>query len=91
MYLCERKENFVFLKNDQMKVGDKVYVVVSTAQINKLLTVFGHDEKLAKKKILIIGGGNIGLHLAAKLLENVDGLRTKIIEKDKTRAEQIAR
>jgi len=86
---AERKESFVYLKkNDQMKVGDKVYVVVSTEQINKLLSVFGHNEKLAQK-ILIIGGGNIGLHLA-KLLETTEGLRTKIIEKDKVRAEQIA-
>ena len=86
---AERKESFVFLKkNDQIKVGDKVYVVVSTEQINKLLSVFGHEEKLAKK-ILIIGGGNIGLHLA-KLLESVEGLRIKIIEKNKARAEQIA-
>ncbi len=86
---AERKEKFVFFKkNDQMKIGDKVYVVVSTDQINKLLSVFGHDEKLAKK-ILIIGGGNIGLHLA-KLLENVEGLRTKIIEKNKARAEHLA-
>ena len=86
---AERKESFVFLKkNDQMKVGDKVYVIVSTAQINKLLSVFGHDEKVAQK-ILIIGGGNIGLHLA-KLLETTEGLRTKIIEKSKSRAEQIA-
>ena len=86
---AERKENFVFFKkNDQMKVGDKVYVIVSTDQINKLLSVFGHNEKVAKK-ILIIGGGNIGLHLG-KLLEMSEGLRIKIIEKDKGRAEQIA-
>ena len=86
---AERKEKFIFFKkNDQMKVGDKVYLVVSTDQINKLLSVFGHDEKIAKK-ILIIGGGNVGLHLA-KLLETSEGLRTKIIEKDKIRAEQIA-
>ena len=86
---AERKENFVyFKKSDQMKVGDKVYVVVSTDQINKLLSVFGHNEKLAQK-ILIIGGGNIGLHLA-KLLEISGGLRVKIIEKNKDRAEQIA-
>ena len=32
-----------------MKVGDKVYLVVSTDQINKLLSVFGHDEKACKK------------------------------------------
>ena len=86
---AERKETFVFFKkDDKMQAGDKVYLVVSTDQINKLLSVFGHDEKLAKK-ILIIGGGNIGLHLA-KLLETTEGLRTKIIEKSKVRAEQIA-
>jgi len=86
---AERKESFVyFKKNDQMKVGDKVYVIVSTEQINKLLSVFGHEEKVAQN-ILIIGGGNIGFHLA-KLLESTEGLRTKIIEKNKVRAEQIA-
>ena len=86
---AQRKDSFVFLKKDDvMNVGDKVYLVVSTDQINKLLSVFGHDEKLAKK-ILIIGGGNVGLHLA-KLLEATEGLRIKIIEKDKIRAEQIA-
>ena len=89
LFGAERKETFVFFKkDDQIKVGDKVYVVVDSDQIKKLLSVFGHEEKLAKK-ILIIGGGNIGLHLA-KLLEKVEGLRTKIIEKDKNRAEQIA-
>ena len=86
---AERKESFVFFKkNDKMQPGDKVYLVVSTDQINKLLSVFGHNEKVAEK-ILIIGGGNVGLHLA-KLLENTDGLRTKIIEKNKARAELIA-
>ena len=86
---AERKESFVFLKkNDKMQIGDKVYVVASTDQINKILSAFGHEEKSAQK-ILIIGGGNIGLHLA-KLLETTEGLRTKIIEKSKTRAEQIA-
>ena len=84
-----RKDSFVFMKkSDVMKLGDKVYVVVGTEQINKLLSVFGHEEKSAQK-ILIIGGGNIGLHLA-KLLETVEGLRIKIIEKNKARAEQIA-
>ena len=86
---AQRKDTFVFLKKDDvMNVGDKVYLVVSTDQINKLLSVFGHEEKSAQK-ILIIGGGNIGLHLA-KLLEGVDGLRTKIIEKNKSRAEHLA-
>ena len=85
-----RKDKFIFLKkNDSVLEGDNVYVVVSSDQLNQILKSFGHDEKISKK-ILIIGGGNIGLHLA-KLLETAfEGSRIKIIEKDKNRAEEIA-
>ena len=85
-----RKEKFIFLKkNDKMLEGDNVYLVVSSDQLNEILKAFGHDEKFAKK-IIIIGGGNIGLNLAKLLETNFEGVRVKIIEKDKSRAEQIA-
>ena len=85
-----RKEKFIFLKkNDKMLEGDNVYVVVSSNQLNQILKAFGHEEKIAKK-ILIIGGGNIGLHLAKMLEANFEGARIKIIEKNKNRAEEIA-
>ena len=85
-----RNEKFKFLKKDDKLVeGDNVYVVVSSDQLNEILKAFGHDEKTSKK-ILIIGGGNIGLHLAKMLEENFDGTRIKIIEKNKIRAEEIA-
>jgi trk system potassium uptake protein TrkA len=85
-----RKDKFVFLKkNDQLLEGDKAYVVVSTDQLTQILKTFGHEEKTAKK-ILIVGGGNIGLNLAKLLELNFEGARVKIIEKDKERAELIA-
>ena len=85
-----RKDKFVFLKkNDQLLEGDKAYVVVSTDQLTQILKIFGHEEKTAKK-ILIVGGGNIGLNLAKLLESNFDGARVKIIEKNKERAEYIA-
>ncbi len=85
-----RKEKFQFLKkNDKLLEGDNVYVVVSSDQLNEILKAFGHEEKTSKK-ILIIGGGNIGFHLAKMLEENFEGTRIKIIEKDKARAEEIA-
>ena len=46
--------------------------------------------KKKSKKILIIGGGNIGLNLAKMLESSLEGSRIKIIEKDKSRAEEIA-
>ncbi len=85
-----RKEKFQFLKkNDKLIEGDNVYVVVSSDQLNEILKAFGHEEKTSKK-ILIIGGGNIGLHLAKMVEENFEGARVKIIEKNKNRAEEIA-
>ena len=85
-----RKEKFQFLKKeDKLKEGDNVYVVVSSDQLNDILKAFGHDEKTSKK-ILIIGGGNIGFHLAKMVEESFEGARIKIIEKNKSRAEEIA-
>jgi trk system potassium uptake protein TrkA len=85
-----REDKFIFLKkNDKLLEGDKAYVVVSADQITQILKAFGHEEKTAKK-ILIVGGGNIGLNLAKFLESSFEGARVKIIEKNKDRAELIA-
>ena len=85
-----RNGKFVILKKqDKLIVGDKAYLVVKSDQLNKLLQIFGHEETKASK-ILIIGGGNIGFNLAKDLEETVEGIRIKIIEKNKERAELIA-
>ena len=86
----ERDGKFIILKKiDKMIPNDKAYVVINTSQINKTLAAFGHKEKISKS-ILIIGGGNIGFNLAKNLENNLEGVRVKIIEKNKERAEYIA-
>ncbi len=85
-----RGEKFVILKKkDKIVVNDKAFVVINASQINKTLSAFGHDEKKAKK-VLIIGGGNIGYNLAKNLETDSEGVRVKIVEKNKERAEFIA-
>ena len=85
-----RNDKFEILgKNDKLLINDKAYVVINSSQLNRTLSAFGHEEKIAKK-ILIIGGGNIGFYLAKNLEENVEDIRIKIIEKNKDRAEFIA-
>mgnify|MGYP006097896131 CR=1 FL=1 len=81
---------FVLKKNDVMLLNDKVYVVINALQMQDTLNAFGHNEKISNK-ILIIGGGNIGFNLAKNLEESFDSARVKIIEKNKERAEFIAK
>jgi len=85
-----RDEKFLIpKKNDDIKKGDKIYVIINSSQMPETLEAFGHEEKVSKK-ILIVGGGNIGFNLAKNLEESLDDVRVKIIEKNKVRAEFLA-
>lgn len=75
--------------NDQMLPGDEVYFIAETGHVPRAMTVFGHDEKEARR-ILVIGGGNIGTTLAGELEASSDGYSAKIVEMDKAQARKVA-
>ncbi len=77
-------------KNDDIQKNDKIYVIINSSQMAETLEAFGHNEKISKK-ILIVGGGNIGFNLAKNLEESLDSARVKIVEKDKDRSEFLAK
>lgn len=80
---------FVPHGQDQMLVGDEVYFTAMRDQVERTLGIFGHDEKQARK-IIIAGGGNIGLYVARHLETYQTRAKIKIIERDRKRAEFIA-
>jgi trk system potassium uptake protein TrkA len=80
---------FIPKKNDSVKKDDKIYVIINSSQMAETLEAFGHEEKISKK-ILIIGGGNIGYNLAKNIEETLETVRVKIVEKNKERAEYLA-
>jgi len=80
---------FIPKKTDAVKEGDKIYVIINSSQMGETLQAFGHNERISKK-ILIIGGGNIGFNLAKNIEETLDTVRVKIVEKNKDRAEFLA-
>ena len=82
-------KTFIPKKTDQIKCDDKIYVIINSSQMAETLHAFGHKEKISKK-ILIIGGGNIGFNLAKNLEESLESVRIKIVEKNKERAEYLA-
>jgi trk system potassium uptake protein TrkA len=75
---------------DQMLVGDEVYFVVDTQHIDRAMIAFGHEEQEARR-IVIFGGGNIGMFLAQQLEAHHPGVTAKVIDISKERAEHVAK
>lgn len=75
--------------DDQILVGDEVYFSVETKQVGRAMSAFGHDEKEARR-IVVIGGGNIGLFLSKQIIDEIPDVRLKLIELNRNQAERAA-
>jgi trk system potassium uptake protein len=74
---------------DPLFVGDLAYVVTTKDQVRRTLGLFGHEEQEATR-IVIAGGGNIGLFVARTIEQRQSRTRVKIIEANRERAVAIA-
>ena len=86
-----RREGRLFAPDpgDQLFARDLIYVFSHSEDVNRTLEVFGKKTK-KQERIIIIGGGNVGLAVARALESRSDRVRAKIIEKDRARAEHAA-
>lgn len=86
-----RREGRLFAPdpNDQLFAEDQIYVFAFTEDVNRTLDLFGKTTK-KQERIVIIGGGNVGLGVARALEARSDRVRVKIIERDRTTAEMAA-
>ncbi|PLX39469.1 MAG: Trk system potassium transporter TrkA [Hyphomicrobiales bacterium] len=80
---------FVPRINDTMLIGDLVYVVARRDQVARTLGIFGHEEPEANR-VVIAGGGNIGLYVSRALEQRQARAKVKIIEASRDRAIGIA-
>ncbi len=80
---------FVPRSDDQLQAGDAIIIVVEASTTERSMAVFGHEEQKARR-IVIVGGGSIGLALAQLLEESERSPNLKIIEIDTERAKKIA-
>lgn len=75
--------------HDQLEEGDEAFFVVDTRHLKRTMVAFGHEETEARR-IVIAGGGNIGLGLAKKLAARGKNIQIKIIERNPERATRLS-
>ncbi len=74
--------------DDQLSAGDEIYFIADRNDVNRALEIMGKAERQARR-VIIIGGGNIGYYVASGL-EKLGNMKIRIIESDRVRAEAIA-
>ncbi len=74
---------------DQLYHGDEVYVFCHADDRSRTIDVFSEHREMAKR-IIIVGGGDVGLNLASLLEKAPDGIRSVIIEMNRNVAERAA-
>ena len=82
-------KGFVPSAEDHLVAGDEVYFVAPAGKVTRALAAFGHEEQEARR-IVVIGGGNIGLSLVKELETDLSGANIKLIEFDPERAKIVA-
>ncbi|MBT3140534.1 Trk system potassium transporter TrkA [Phaeobacter gallaeciensis] len=75
--------------NDQLFVDDECYVFTHVDDVNRTMEVFGKEQK-KQDRVVIVGGGNVGLEVAKTLEEQEGRIRSKVIERDRPSAERAA-
>ncbi|MBI1252872.1 MAG: Trk system potassium transporter TrkA [Hyphomonas sp.] len=69
---------------DVLKPGDRAYIAVLDTHAERLTSIFNRDQSRLDH-VVIIGGGNVGLHVA-KVLEKESHIRVRLIERSAERA-----
>jgi trk system potassium uptake protein TrkA len=76
--------------DDHLEEGDEVYIVVDAEHVPRAMAAFGHDEQEARR-VVIIGGGNIGQSLALDIEDRFAGVSARMIEINEEHAQIAAK
>ena len=87
--IVRNDKGFVPDSSEHLLLGDEVYFIADTKHVTRVMAAFGHEEPEARR-VIILGGGNIGTYLAREIEQTHPGVTAKIIEFDKEHAERAA-
>jgi trk system potassium uptake protein len=91
MVVGVRRERTLFAPEpeDQLFAGDQIYVFTHTEDVDRTLEIFG-KPLLRQNRVVVVGGGNVGLGVAQALETGPRRMRVRVIESDRGRAERAA-
>jgi trk system potassium uptake protein TrkA len=86
-----RREGTLFAPaaRDQLFAGDQIYVISHSSDVDRTLEIFGKTTR-KQERVVIIGGGNVGLAVAKALEGRAVRVRAKVIERNRACAERAA-
>ena len=86
-----RRQGTLFAPNagDQIFCSDEVYLMCHSNDATRTMDVFGKSQG-EQNRVILIGGGNVGLRIAKALETSENRIRAKIIETNRSRAELAA-
>lgn len=87
--LSRDERRFIPIPSDILKPGDEVYFIVDATKVIRAMEAFGY-EGAESKRLLILGGGNIGLCLAQLIESQYPSVSIQLIEMNEKRAEYIS-
>lgn len=74
---------------DQLFEGDDVYIFSHVDDVPRTMEVFGKTMR-KQERVVLVGGGNVGLAVARALEKRPDRVRAKVIERNRRCAELAA-
>jgi trk/ktr system potassium uptake protein len=74
---------------DQLFAGDQIYVFCATEDMSRTMEIFGKTNRKSDR-VVIVGGGNVGLSVAQALEQGTRKVQVKVIERNRSVAERAA-
>lgn len=86
-----RREGLLYVPTagDQIFPGDSIYVLTRTEDIPRTVEIFGKQARRLER-VVVVGGGNVGLAVAQHLENGAQRVRARVIEANRERAEIAA-
>ena len=86
-----RRNNEVYVPDfdDTIQPGDEAFLITASTDTERTLKIFGHAEREARR-LVIVGGGNIGFQVAKSLDAQAGRYSMSLIEANPERARFVA-